>query len=112
MGKKFSVAEFQRTVTAKYGELEIGDYKFRSTLQLDDDVRTEVRDLNKMLADLAADDDDKQATDIIKEILLTVSVDRPATEEFVHGLNDAELLTLFQLYMEHTQAGEASSSPS
>lgn len=118
MGKKITLAELQAETEKSFGDLEVDDVVFRSLLRLGDQKRKKAEKLLNQVNDLrtgeSTDDLEKvdKITAVTRQLLGAVATDEAAAAALLKGLDDAQLMTLLNIWNETTQPGEASSSSS
>jgi hypothetical protein len=119
MGKKITFSELQAEADKSFGDLEVDDVIFRPLLRLGDQKRKKaeklLNEVNGLRTEATAREDlaavDKLTT-ATRSLLTVVSTDEKAAAALLNRLDDAELMTLLNMWGEETQPGEASSSSS
>lgn len=120
MGKQVTLADIKAEADRQYGDLEVDGVALRSIMRLSGEKKAKASALLKELqflqeaekAEATFEDTNIAARGVMTDLLVVVAATQAPAKALCAKLDDAELLTLVQMYIKATQPGEASSSES
>lgn len=120
MGKQVSLADIKAEADRQYGDFEVDGAVFRSIMRLTGEKKAKASGLLKELQGLQEaekgqatfEETNIAARGVMTDLMMVVAATQAPAKALCAKLDDAELLTLVQMYIKETQPGEASSSES